>query len=120
MSVKPAMTTAEWAGERDLGGYVDVADGVIDVGPGYGESAESRDSRMHALAALLLHEQPFGFTREDVGLLRKYADLVAERGEAIGIDLSATIKHTNDLADRIEALLPPDGILWWPRTRSTE
>jgi hypothetical protein len=47
-----------------------------------------------ALAALALHGQPFGFTREDVDLLR----WVAEH----------TDHATGRLADRIEALLPPE------------
>lgn len=52
----------------------------------------------HALAALCLHEQPFGFTWEDVDLL-SYSDLDE-------FDVAAT-GRLNSLADRIAALLPP-------------
>lgn len=61
---------------------------------------------LHALAALALHGQPFGFTWEDVDLLRRAAEDAGvglygeeERAEA-GRDFSA-------LAARIAALLPP-------------
>jgi hypothetical protein len=47
----------------------------------------------HAMAALCLHDQPFGFTREDVWELRY---------------LQFHHKELQDLADRIEALLPPE------------
>jgi len=46
----------------------------------------------HATAAILLHDQPFGFTREDVEYLR---------AGCMG-------HYNNDLANRIEALLPPE------------
>jgi len=48
----------------------------------------------HGIAAANLHGQPFGFTREDVRVLRQEAGYYHD-----GIA---------DLADRIEALLPPE------------
>ena len=59
----------------------------------------------HALAALMLHGQPFGFTWEDVDNLHSIAikdvPFVGDDGEL----------HTNpeltNLADRIASLLPP-------------
>ena len=58
----------------------------------------------HKLAAIALHNQPFGFTKEDVQFLRwcqkdarkKDGPLIAE-----GFDFER-------IADRIEALLPPE------------
>ena len=56
----------------------------------------------HALAALCLHEQPFGFTREDVELLQSLDHSY----------LASYIDYKEDgyanLASRIEALLPPE------------
>lgn len=42
-------------------------------------------------------EQPFGFTREDVEELRRYCTVTCEHSE----------EHLFEIADRIEALLPP-------------
>lgn len=52
----------------------------------------------HALAALCLHGQPFGFTQEDVELLRRSAENELSGG---------TAERLSGLADRIAALLPP-------------
>ena len=57
----------------------------------------------HALAALALHGQEFGFRREDVEDCRDAGD-AATCGKAYPDDLWARM---NRLADRIEALLPP-------------
>jgi hypothetical protein len=63
-----------------------------------GGTIPNTDER-HALAALALYAQSFGFRREDVGLLRDAATGKAYLAD--NIELS-------DLADRIEALLPPE------------
>lgn len=81
--MKPALTAEEW-GNVDL----PVAD-----------TPESR----HATAALCLHGQPFGFTREDVIMLR--AARLRLDGEE---QEDAWDKSLDSLADRIEALLPPE------------
>lgn len=58
-------------------------------------------SGRHALAALALHGQPFGFTREDVAALWF---VIQEREGLVGAP-----QHTlRSLAERIEALLPPE------------
>jgi hypothetical protein len=51
----------------------------------------------HRIAALALYGQPFGFTHEDVVLLRSSSWDVEEGGEALRM-----------LASRIKALLPPE------------
>lgn len=51
-----------------------------------------------ALAAFALLEQPFGFARKDLKALRAVADAVADR---------ETRESLQELAARIEALLPP-------------
>jgi hypothetical protein len=58
----------------------------------------------HKLAALALHGQPFGFTREDVDDCREAGD-AATCGNALPDDLWGRM---NNLAARIEAMLPPE------------
>lgn len=55
----------------------------------------------HGIAARLLYGQPFGFTHRDVRLIRDAAARsdYPEQFKALHLDL----------ADRIEALLPPEG-----------
>lgn len=60
------------------------------------------DTECHAVAALALYGQPFGFTREDVKLLRDEAE-----GEWNGEQMDVG-RRLLRLADRIEALLPPE------------
>ena len=67
-------------------------------------------SRRHALAALALYGQPFGFTRDHVTVLRhmaKWTDMddVFAREENLHWEPTAVL---SSLADRIEALLPPE------------
>jgi len=91
--MKPALTKEEWktflryckradAGKRE-GGWQKI-----------GFMAPFFPHEPHKLAALCLHNQPFGFTREDVKLLRAFANLCTS--------------DFRNLADRIEALLPPE------------
>lgn len=94
-AISPALTPEEWAKQRPFL-YV---------------TAEKR----HEVAAVCLHGQPFGFTREDVAFLRTMARefslqhaiincscLICKRNRAWGPEATA-------LAARIEALLPPEG-----------
>jgi len=57
--------------------------------------------QLHQAAALALHGQPFGFTREDVWHLRALLAVDA-------LDDTARTR-TLSLANRIAALLPPEG-----------
>ena len=82
----------------------------------------------HGTAALCLHDQPFGFTREDArrhrreaDRLREYMDQPCQTKELFGggvllVDDPGETMRKGDLlawhesmADRIEALLPPEG-----------
>ena len=64
----------------------------------------------HALAALCLHGQEFGFTREDVEAIREcarvYASMHGERGDGL-MRRHPTADLATSAASRIEALLPP-------------
>ena len=74
---------------------------------------ENGDPRRHAIASLCLHEQPFGFRRDDAELALGLAEYLEagsyKRLDAIGI---TTFNHQpadalRELASRILALLPP-------------
>lgn len=100
---RPALTAAEWAkGLREvIDGYVDECLGVIDVRLGEYGPPPSKGEQARALAALLLHGQPFGFTWDDVDLLRSVAE------DYVGEPAQETAPPLSNLADRIAALLPP-------------
>jgi len=74
----------------------------------YSDSLSVRQERRHALAALCLHGQPWGFTRDDVQALRDMPPIPWRYGGEGGVE--AVEVWLNDLADRIEALLPPEGV----------
>ncbi len=63
-----------------------------------------REEGMHALAAFSLHNQPFGFTREDVELIRA----VAYESLIEMLPLKSRAAVLDSLADRLSALLPPE------------
>lgn len=112
--VTPALTPEEWATKTRNGSdpayfpvrtiklaeYSD-AEGVWNslTLKGQGGAVLVNHPDLHALAALALHGQPFGFTREDV------SDLLWIRGTHPDIDLG---ERMTSLANRIEALLPPE------------
>ena len=66
------------------------------------------ESGIHGKVAWMLHNQPFGFTRKHVELLRAVpcSDRVVYDHEIE--QENKTQEAYADLADRIEALLPPD------------
>lgn len=87
--IKPALTAEEWARAADGWFYHDEGVGLCGRG--------GRFASEHGVAALMLHGQPFGFTRQDVEALRYYATQLGH--EPLG--------QLFTLANRIEALLPP-------------
>jgi len=113
--VRPALTAEEWAVREKVSAngrnYVTEQDytrggsaPMVYVGDKY-ESGECIPELRHALAALALHGQPFGFTREDVNELLLYAQ-GWDRGS---LEEQDEIKaHLRSVAARIAALLPPE------------
>ena len=111
--IKPALTAEEWIEGFDAGHGFDFPgatferDGqMVEIKP-HGE--EENPGRWITLtlpvdgarvAALCLHEQPFGFTQEDVDGLR-----IMMQREGPRIHMYGSVAT---LADRIEALLPPE------------
>ena len=118
MSIKPALTAEEWAKKETKQAEWCYNEGAVKLGTWivwegdterelevlivYGES----DFRYpiadrHGTAALCLHGQTYGFTWEDVETLREIAE-VSQFPREVHICAS--------LANRIEALLPPDEV----------
>lgn len=82
--MKPALTPEEWAHREKWG--------AIAVG-------SASDPRPHALAALALHGQSFGFDHADVRFMRHVARFFPHKYGR---------EQADALAARIEALLPPE------------
>ena len=81
---------------------------------GYNETVSIWSEERHAIAALALHDRPYGFTHDDVALLQRAENDEAQwaysyRGAGNGIaerhDQRAAAYRS--LASRIAALLPP-------------
>jgi len=116
--MKPALTRKGWiaaiseidryanrfSGSRDEAAHVDAVAQAIAVL----EVHESEGS--HHAAALCLYNQPFGFTRDDVEMLKREAEkwwVMADPGEC---ELADRARAYDSLTDRIEALLPPEDV----------
>lgn len=99
--IRPALTPEGWATMERVGfvaaGGAKLEGGVLSLYETDG--GELDPSERHELAALALHDQPFGFSWEDVDRLR--GACLDERGT------ETTEAQLHDLADRIAALLPP-------------
>lgn len=81
--------------------YARQADGSWSTVPSHDETDRSRlitgGKERHALAALALHGQPYGFTRDDVRSLRAAAEMLGGVSE----------RSLLSVASRVAALLPP-------------
>lgn len=85
--ITPALEPWDWGNIRpwDAGKMIGGNRALIDASQAWDDAPEMR----HGIAAYALHGQPFGFTWADVDELRSEA-------------------RFDSLADRIEALLPPN------------
>lgn len=101
MTIKAALTAEEWAVAHDYWGVPSVILGQ--VGSTLANGAFVSEGNRHALAALCLHEQPFGFWPQLPFSLRSAAEhlrvLTKEPNGWTDLDLAADI---------IQALLPPE------------
>lgn len=95
--IKPALTPEEWVSWTRDG----------DPRPQISFDGERWHPSLHALAALCLHAQSFGFTHEDVAMLRANATGFEYVAGQVGANLDGEAAKMRDLADRIEALIPP-------------
>ena len=105
MSVPPALSAAEW------NGVLLQKDGLAHLREEFGKLPFSA----HAIAALLLYDQPFGFTRQDAQdeeEVSAYCAVMAAQNREAGDKATAAkfellgARH-KERADRIAALLPP-------------
>jgi hypothetical protein len=109
--IKPALTPEEWHALNSGEAFVNTGQrgpNVLFVE----DAAEQSNAdgcyyvrKPHAMAALALHGQPFGFTHEDVAQIREAADYVRDREDN---DRDPLLGELYALADRIAALLPPE------------
>ena len=106
-SVAPALTAAEWAG------VLDQKDGLAHLREQFGKLSFSP----HAIAALLLYDQPFGFTQQDVtdeDEVSEYCAVMAAQNRQAG-DIATAAKFEllggrhRARSRRLAALLPPAG-----------
>jgi hypothetical protein len=121
-TVQPALTPEEWKAPNVIRGSTraglskgqrEQQELIIDNPSRPGSvSFHSDPQERHALAALALYGQTFGFTREDVEMLREEADDVVkeafEAGERVAASRNPRALSILALADRISALLPPE------------
>jgi hypothetical protein len=111
--IRPALTPEEWASREvnrkltDSGGWplscqpIALGEDAISIGPPeYAPSMHVPAEYLHAIAALALHDQPFGFRHKDVRLLREAVYNVPDGWSGN--------PWMDELADRIAALLPPE------------
>ena len=105
MSLPPALSHAEW------NGVLHQKDGLAHLREEFGKLPFSS----HAIAALLLHDQPFGFTRQDVqdeNEVSEYCAVMAAQNRDAG-DRATAAKFEllggrhSERAAKIAALLPP-------------
>ena len=147
--IKPALTPEEWVAqskegwvnqsvERVHGGFgggelrrdlftrmwYDSVDGIrvtVQEETGYEEDITIPFAAYHALAALCLHGQPFGFTDGDtfvIGYARRliYDRILALRAQGTAVDLELAsgmedvYSYLGNLIARIAALLPPEDV----------
>jgi hypothetical protein len=101
----PALSAAEWSG------VLGQQDGLTHLREQFGKLPFST----HAIAALLLYEQPFGFTQQDVtdeDEVSEYCAVMAAQNRAAG-DVATAAKFEllggrhKERSARIAALLPP-------------
>jgi len=105
-SIKPALTAEEWE---------QIPQDTRAEGDRFWENAWGEQCERYETAARALYGQPFGFTREDVQLVRQKAREMYRSSELDGTKTGRAVywglaRKWDSLADRIEALLPPDKI----------
>jgi hypothetical protein len=113
-TITPALTPGEWeAHSMNRSGRVGIFAtpgshvSVVDEIGAEGVGIPARDC--HALAALCLHGQPFGFTRDMAGAIGALIEIVSGQRPATVAELREHVLNADAAAARITALLPPDG-----------
>ena len=105
MAVEPALSAAEW------NGVLRQQDGLAQLR----EQFAQLPFPPHAIAALLLYEQPFGFTQQDAQdeiEVSDYCAVMARQNRELGDKVTAAKfemlgRRHRERAEKIAALLPP-------------
>ena len=105
MAIEPALTAAEW------NGVLRQQDGLAQLR----EQFAQLPFPPHAIAALLLYEQPFGFTQQDAQdelEVSDYCAVMARQNRELGDQATAAKfdmlgRRHRERAEKIAALLPP-------------
>ncbi|HEX6598989.1 MAG TPA: hypothetical protein VF034_06675 [Gemmatimonadaceae bacterium] len=108
MAIEPALTAAEW------NGVLRQQDGLAQLR----EQFAQLPFPPHAIAALLLYEQPFGFTQQDAQdeiEVSDYCAVMARQNRELGDQATAAKfdmlgRRHRERAEKIAALLPPMSI----------
>jgi len=108
MAIEPALTAAEW------NGVLRQQDGLAQLR----EQFAQLPFPPHAIAALLLYEQPFGFTQQDAQdeiEVSDYCAVMARQNRELGDQATAAKfdmlgRRHRERAEKIAALLPPVSI----------
>lgn len=96
LSSDPRLRTGDLDASNELPPWLTIHWGTV--------ADEIATHRRHALAALALHGQPFGFTWGDVDWIRAAAGQLLDEFDRLRADHATGL---NAIADRIAALLPP-------------
>jgi hypothetical protein len=105
VAIEPALTPAEW------NGVLRQQDGLAQLS----EQLAQLPFPPHAIAALLLYEQPFGFTQQDAQdelEVSDYCAVMARQNRELGDQATAAKfdmlgRRHRERAEKIAALLPP-------------
>ena len=108
MAITPALSAAEW------NGVLRQQDGLAQLR----EQFAQLPFPPHAIAALLLYEQPFGFTHQDAQdeeEVSEYCAVMARQNHELGDAKTAAKfemlgRRHRERADKIAALLPPPSV----------
>ena len=103
--IVPALNTEEWlqyGADRTV-----LRDFAAGKRPWCPTRRFSDEQKLHAVAAMALFGQPFGFTHRDVDLLENQAAFHEHRGATTD---QVLVQQLRSLAARITALLPPRGV----------
>lgn len=110
--IKPALSSAQWKGEGyaryDMGHGIAIVDdgGATTVELPTNQSLSFVAEHRHAVAALALYGQPFGFTHEDVKAL--WVCVQEAKHQAYNEDAHRLCDVAASAIERIKALLPPE------------
>ncbi|HUR91209.1 MAG TPA: hypothetical protein VMY38_00900 [Gemmatimonadaceae bacterium] len=99
---RPALSAEEWIQYAD--DMAIMADWAADRRPFGPQRRFSFQEKRHAVAAMALHNQPFGFTRDEEAMLESQARFYEHRGFGGDLEIAAKLRR---LSRKISALLPP-------------